>query len=117
MKSVLAIDDDISTLMILAKLLEPVSYQVHFMTSGIGACEMIRKIAPAAVLLDVVMPEKGGMETLAEIQAEFPDLPVVAMSGDEASLGKMRHLGAQATLSKPFDTDTLIETLAVATGM
>jgi two-component system response regulator AtoC len=72
----------------------------------------------AAVLLDVVMPRRDGLETLKEIRKMNPALPVVMVSGASAALNvveAMRH-GANDFLSKPVNHSDLRKVLRSAIG-
>ena len=68
-----------------------------------GACN------PDIVLIELVMPERDGIELLLEIKRSAPQTKVVAMSGGGAYLPSdfvlrlARELGADGTVSKPFD--------------
>ena len=62
-------------------------------------------VRPKRGLSDVDQPRDGFAETLAA-------LPVVAMSASGAHLSQAAMVGANATLVKPFDLDTLLDTIA-----
>jgi CheY-like chemotaxis protein len=59
------------------------------------------------------MPERDGIEIMAEIRKEYPDLKIIAMSGRFAGpvLDSARGLGANAILTKPLQVDELLKTL------
>jgi DNA-binding response OmpR family regulator len=60
------------------------------------------------------MPDKEGIETIAELQRECPGVKIIAMSGGGRSANSARYLsmaatmGAGAVLHKPFDATTLL---------
>jgi len=70
------------------------------------------------VFLDIVMPEKDGVETLEKIKTINPALPVVMMSGYsvEEKRQKVKELGAITTLKKPFEMDDVRKVVKVALG-
>ena len=70
------------------------------------------------VFLDIVMPEKDGVDTLKEIKELSPALPVVMMSGYsvEEKKEKAKELGAVACLTKPFEIEDVIKIIKIAIG-
>lgn len=77
--------------------------------NGNEAIEIARDFKPDLVLLDVVMPEKDGIETLKVLKEEHPDLKVIMVSslGTEEKVTEALKLGALAFIQKPFDEDEL----------
>lgn len=66
------------------------------------------------IILDLLMPEKDGIETIIELLAHSPDARIIAMSGGGTTqrvdlLGDAKLLGALLTIEKPF---TLAEMIA-----
>jgi len=72
---------------------------------------MIKRDLPSLVLLDVGMPGMDGAEALRLIREQFPDLPVVILTGhrDPDTVKKMIALGASEYLTKPINLDTLLD--------
>ena len=70
------------------------------------------------VFIDIVMPEKDGVETLREIKELSPRLPVVMMSGYsvEDRRTKAQELGAVACLKKPFEMEDVKKVIKIALG-
>ncbi|MBL8013236.1 MAG: response regulator [Candidatus Omnitrophica bacterium] len=68
--------------------------------------------------LDIMMPEKNGVDVLKEIKSVLPQLPVVMMSG--YSLQEMRdkavEFGACGCLKKPFELDDVRQVMKTALG-
>jgi CheY-like chemotaxis protein len=73
---------------------------------------------PASLLVtDIFMPNKEGIETIRDFRAEFPNVPIIAMSGGgrlkrHGSLSTAKALGAAAILRKPFTISDLLRTVA-----
>jgi len=69
--------------------------------------------APAAVLLDLMMPEIDGVEVLKELRRRHPALPVIILTAvsDIARAVEVTKLGAYDYLTKPVDKDRLLTTL------
>ena len=68
-------------------------------------------------LVDIFMPERDGFEVIQHLRKSVPHVVIVAMTGDPnyhgmQALDIVRRLGADATLSKPFDLKAVIELCA-----
>lgn len=75
--------------------------------------EAVEKYAgtkPDIALLDVIMPEQGGLEALKAIKAQDPRAMVVMLSslGTEETVMECLSLGAKGFVQKPFDKDALL---------
>ena len=112
---VLVIDDSEGVRSYLASLLELRGFAVDTAGDGRSALELLESgAAPDVVLLDVMMPGLGGLETLRRIRELQPALPVVMLSvvGKAATIVEAMQLGAVDYLNKPFEEDELVRALA-----
>jgi two-component system response regulator AtoC len=112
-KRILVADDDRTVRRNLIKLLESEGYSPIEAADGDQALERIRAEAPDAVLLDLKMPGRDGLEVLAELGPALAELPVIvvtAFGGAAPAIEAMRR-GAYDYLSKPFDLDEVLLTL------
>ena len=113
------IDDDIRNIFSLASALEEYGIELRYAESGRAGLELLDSLpAVDMVLVDIMMPDMDGYETMREIRARprFADLPVVAvtakaMKGDRQ---KCIQAGASDYVSKPVDLDQLISVLRVS---
>ena len=122
MKHVLVIDDELQIRDMLKKLLERAGYAVSVAENGSHGLKLFQATHFDIVITDLTMPEKDGMETIKEILAERPDMPIVAMSGGghrfpEYFLPKAHDAGARTCLRKPFRGSELIKVVAELTVM
>jgi class 3 adenylate cyclase/CheY-like chemotaxis protein len=105
--SVLVVDDDQMNRMILSRDLEREGHRVTAVEDGGRALEALRAEPFDVVLLDVLMPELDGYETLAHIVADeaLRHIPVIMVSAlDEVeSVARCLEMGAQDYLPKPFN--------------
>jgi two-component system response regulator AtoC len=111
--TVLVADDDRTIRRNLVQLLRSEGYVALEATNGIEALECIRNSEPDAVLLDLKMPGRDGLDVLAELGPALTELPVIvvtAFGGSAAAIEAMRR-GAYDYLSKPFDLDEVLLTL------
>jgi len=80
-RSVLIIDDEASIRTSLEGALKDEGYRVRAAPSGRDGIEILRQDPIDVVILDIWMPDMDGLETLKLIKSEWPDLPVIMMSG------------------------------------
>jgi two-component system, NtrC family, response regulator AtoC len=116
---VLVVDDSEGVRSYLASLLELRGFAVDTAGDGRSALELLGSgAAPDVVLLDVMMPGQGGIETLRRIRELHPALPVVMLSvvGKAATIVEAMQLGATDYLNKPFEEEELVRALARARG-
>lgn len=110
---ILVVDDDVSHCTILQALLRGWGYDVALAYSGRAALERVRDHVFDLVLCDVRMAEMDGIETLKEIKALNPAIPVLIMtafSSVETAVEALKT-GALDYLIKPLDFDHLQTTL------
>ena len=109
-KSVLLVDDNEITLNLLQLILETEFDQSEVVffpcNSGQKAFGMALTVLPSLILLDVMMPDKDGLEVLAELKEnpKTKGIPVVMVSAraDEDTVAKAKEMGAEQYLVKPF---------------
>ncbi|OGG55786.1 MAG: DNA-binding response regulator [Candidatus Handelsmanbacteria bacterium RIFCSPLOWO2_12_FULL_64_10] len=81
--------------------------------NGREAVDLARRLQPDVVLMDLSMPEMGGLDATKLISAESPDVKVVVLtsSDDDADLFEAIKSGAQGYLLKDTDPEILMEML------
>jgi CheY-like chemotaxis protein len=117
-KRVLVVDDDARNIFALTTVLENHEMEVVSATNGRQAIEIIKKEPDLSiVLMDIMMPEMDGYETMREIRKDprFRTLPILAltakaMKGDRE---KCLEAGASDYIAKPVNTDQLLSLLRV----
>jgi len=119
---VLVIEDDTLTRLTLCRLLQKMEYKTFEACNGFMGLSVYSREKPDVVITDLLMPDKEGIETIAEIRAQDQGVKIVAMSGGGSAhnmgfLDLARRMGANCTISKPFrpeDISLLMETLKQA---
>ena len=117
-RKVLVVDDDARNIFALTSLLENHEVEVISTTNGRSAIEIIQHTPDLSlVLMDIMMPEMDGYETMKEIRQEsqFRTLPILAltakaMKGDRE---KCLDAGASDYIAKPVNTDQLLSLMRV----
>jgi len=119
-KLILVVDDAADILEIATIALRDVGgYEVRTARNGEEAVAAVRAHRPDAIVLDVSMPVLDGPATVVALhEAGFGDVPVVFLtaSARRAEHSRLRALGVQGVLTKPFDPMTLAELLARTLG-
>ena len=102
-KRILVVDDEPRMIGFIRMNLELEGHQVIEAHSGLEALEMVRTKLPDLVLLDVMMPELDGFETLRMLR-EFTSIPVIMLTakGEENDKVYGLELGADDYITKPF---------------
>jgi DNA-binding response OmpR family regulator len=100
---ILAVDDEPKMTRFIRMNLELEGYRVSEAVNGIEALERVREELPDLVLLDVMMPEMDGFETLERIR-EISNVPVIMLTvkGEEGDKVHGLELGADDYVTKPF---------------
>ena len=109
---ILVVDDDATVRELVERHLERAGFAVVAATGGQEGLRLVRELRPAAVTLDVMMPDLDGWTVLAAIKGDpaLASIPVVLMSiVDQKNRGYA--LGAADYLVKPVDRAKLVETL------
>lgn len=106
---ILVVDDDENLRWVLKTQLEDMGYTASTAEDGSHALLEIEKEPPALVLTDLKMPGLSGMELLAKIRSEYPDMPVILMTafGTIQSAVQAMRAGAYDYLTKPIDYEEL----------
>jgi CheY-like chemotaxis protein len=100
---VLVVDDDEHFRVLARAILEPAGFEVIESQDVEHCLYQLRRQAVDAVILDMVMPGRDGIEAVRELKQLFPEIRIVAVSGAEQSdvyLTVSAHLGADASLEK-----------------
>lgn len=112
---VLIAEDDKELRELLALVLENEGYQVCQCSDGE---QLLARLTEQQnfnlVISDVRMPGLSGLEVLARRRGKMQQIPFICMTafGDTQTHHRARHLGAAATIDKPFDLDEMMELVA-----
>jgi PAS domain S-box-containing protein len=112
-RTILVIDDDAEASEIIRRFLEKDGYNVVTAISGEAGLRLAHQLKPAAITLDVMMPDMDGWSVLRALKVDpvLQDIPVVMLSMiDDKSKGFA--LGATDYLTKPVDREQLHNALA-----
>lgn len=111
MKHILLVDDNITNLRMAASVLSPY-YDLSMAKSGRQALSFLKKNKPDLILLDLLMPEMNGYETMEEIKLNpaTQDIPIIFLTADNQRESEIKglQLGALDFITKPFDEEVML---------
>jgi CheY-like chemotaxis protein len=79
---ILVVDDDPAILETSARILRQRGYEVRTASSGFSALAELRRSLPDVIITDLRMPNMSGFELLSVVRRRFPQIPVIAISGE-----------------------------------
>ena len=114
-KQILVIDDELDMLMAIKLRLEASGYEVATATDGLEGLNTARKLKPDLIILDIMLPKMNGYKVsrFLKFDEEYKHIPVImltALSGDEDRTTGV-ETGANAYITKPFETQDLVDTV------
>lgn len=112
-RKIVIIDDEMEVGEVIKDFLDEEGYETHISTDAQKGLDLVQKIQPELVLLDILMPKIGGLECLKRIKAFRPQTIVIVISGieDEEVAKQAIRRGAFDYIHKPFDLVYLKENL------
>ena len=114
-RPIVVVDDEPAILRALTVALRARGYTVDTATDGAGAIDLIATADPAAVVLDLGLPDLDGIEVCRRVR-EWSEVPIIVLTADGADDRKVAALdtGADDYVTKPFSTPELLARLRVA---
>lgn len=112
---ILVVDDDLHIRRLLQRALSRASYEVVEAKTGREALELAASARPDAILLDLGLPDRDGLE-LVSLLLRRADVPLLVVSARESTDDKVAalDLGADDYVTKPFDGEELLARLRAA---
>jgi two-component system chemotaxis response regulator CheY len=114
-KRVMIVDDAAFTRNMLKSIISKIE-QIEVVgeaANGVEAISLYKKLNPDLVTMDLVMPEKGGIEATEEILKINPSALIVVVSalGQEALVLEAAKKGAKDFIQKPFKSEQILEVM------
>lgn len=108
-KRVLIVDDDIDTIELLKRILLLANFDVASSKTGYEALEMVDRVKPDVILLDLMMPEMDGREILSRIRTKtFSPVIIVSALTNKDTVVELLNQGSDDYITKPFHRDEII---------
>lgn len=108
-KKVLVVDDEKPIADILEFNLKNDGYEVICAYDGAEALKLVEEHTPDLILLDIMLPEKDGMEVCKEVRKKY-DMPIIMLTAKDSEIDKVLglELGADDYVTKPFSTREIL---------
>jgi DNA-binding NtrC family response regulator len=110
---ILVIDDEPVVLNSCRKVLEEDGFDVYLVPSADEALKAMKKEGFDLLLVDVKMPKHDGMYLMEKIKEQWPNIPIIVMSGyyTTETIKEAFKMGAANFIAKPFEPDELVKTV------
>lgn len=110
MSRILIVDDSLFQRRVVSAPLKAQGFETFEAVNGKEGLEKILEVKPDLILLDILMPEKNGIEVLKELKRAQNTIPVIMLTSDvqESTRDECLSLGAQAFVNKPVKAEELL---------
>ncbi len=109
---ILIVDDTLRNIQVLGTILRQERYQINVAQNGKQALDVVSKVRPDLILLDVMMPEMDGFEACRHLKEDpgTADIPVIFLTAkvETEDIVKGFELGAVDYVTKPFNPTELL---------
>ena len=121
MLGVLIVDDDPKTRRVLREILEPLNHSVLEAGNGREALPLVAQHEPDLMIVDILMPEMDGLETIRYLRRKGYRMPIIAMPTGKYLTAKRysefaKTFGADDVLMKPFGRAEVLKVLRRTLG-
>jgi DNA-binding response OmpR family regulator len=114
-KSILLIEDEQNILEALSFILRRAGWNVYTHSNGNDANEVINKLKPAVVVLDIMLPGKSGFDVLRDLRSsevgQKTPVMILTARGQEKDRDAAKILGADLFMTKPFVNSEVLNAL------
>ncbi|WP_448549123.1 response regulator [Thalassotalea fusca] len=100
---ILIVEDELKLASLLADYLQNAQYQTYCINEGLSVVDWVKTHQPSAIILDIMLPGKDGMEICREIRT-FSDVPILMLTARVEEIDRLLglELGADDYICKPF---------------
>jgi len=120
MKKILIIEDDVNVVTLLTQILENQNFTVISASDSLQGTTIAHQENPDLIILDLILPLGGGETSLRNLKmsTHTKEIPIIVMSAtvDEHLIERVKNMGIEAFIEKPFDTNNLISKVQATLG-
>ncbi|WP_319538999.1 response regulator [uncultured Methanospirillum sp.] len=119
MPRVLIVDDTDFDRNLLRNILVSAGYEIAGLASGgEEGIQLYREMIPDLAMLDLIMPDLNGIDTLRRIREEYPEARVMLCTsvGEEGMVDLARRIGAKGYVVKPYQATNLLKAVERIVG-
>ena len=112
MAAILIVDDEPAIRKLLAVMLQGQSHAVYQASNGVEALKVLESKSVDLMIIDIIMPEQGGIETIMKAREKNQDLKIVVISGrvsvdNDAFQNLIKQYKVDRVFDKPFDKNVV----------
>ena len=108
MTTILVIDDEADVRDFISEIVNQMGYPtLKVDPKNEDVLVLVRRVRPAIVITDLVMPNTGGSEITKVLRTEFPDMGIIIATGYSENSADLLRLGANVVVSKPINAPEL----------
>lgn len=109
-QTILLVDDEPSILQLSRMYLEREGFEIQSVEDGLQALQVVERLKPALLVLDVMLPGLDGFEVCRRLRAANNPLPIIMLTARDEDIDKILglELGADDYLTKPFNPRELV---------
>lgn len=112
MAAILIVDDEPAIRKLLAIMLQEQGHAVYQAANGLEALDTLESKSIHLMIIDIVMPEQGGIETIMKAREKSDDLKIIVISGrvsidNDAFQNLVKQYKVDRVFDKPFDKDVI----------
>lgn len=114
MASILITDDEPAIRKLLTVMFKDAGYVVYQASNGVEAMRVLETKKVDIMIIDIVMPEKGGIETIMQVREKHPDLDLIVVSGkvsieNDAFQNLIKQYKVFRVFDKPFEKEDIFD--------
>lgn len=113
MARILILEDDFFVRTLLVSALSTAGHETVEAVDGLQCLELVKKRPIGLAIIDLFVPERSGLEVMSELRRDYPDLPIVAISGKGKRYLQQAHKMGASVIKKPFSVPRLLEFIAM----
>jgi len=108
-KKVLIVEDDLDTIDLIKRILLIADFDVASSNNGLEAPSIAKRVQPDVILLDLMMPEQDGKQTLSQLR-QVTNAPIIVVSAldEKDMIVDLLNSGSDDYITKPFDRNEMV---------
>ena len=119
MKKILIVDDESGIVEEVKSFFEEEGFEVYSADTGKDGIDLISKVFPDVMLIDMKLPDMSGLNVLKSCKAISPNTKIIVNTGyvDQAVIDESERLGRDVFLQKPFNLERLYDEIQKLIGV
>lgn len=118
-RTIVIVDDETGIIEEVQSFLTEEGYEVHSADNGKDGIDLIARVKPDVLILDMKLPDMSGINVLKACKVTSPTTKVIVNTGyvDQNIIDEAERIGREAFLQKPFNLERLLSEIEVILGI